>query len=308
VRLAVLAACWGSSFLWIKLALRGLSPVQVVAARLVVGALILTAVVRGRGLRLPRGAGVWGLLLGAAFLSNAVPFLFFALGEQRVDSSLAGVLNGTTPLWTLAVGLAVRHERRVGLARAVGLVLGFAGVLLIFAPWEGAGAVDLWGTAACLTAALSYGFGYVYMDRFLAGRGLPALVLAASQLVAATALFAVVTPVAGLQRPDLRVDALVSAALLGILSTGAAFVLNYRLITDEGATATSTVAYLLPVVSVVLGALALGEPLTAHVLLGMAVVLVGVALARRGQGRVAATVTAARPGSPDSRGPSAPTA
>lgn len=291
--LGALALCWGSSFLWIKLSLRGLSPVQVVAVRVAVGAAILTAVVRWRGLRLPRDPRLWGLLLGAAALFNAVPFLLFAVAEQRVDSGLAGVLNGTTPLWTVAIGLAVRNERRVGPARAAGLVLGFAGVLLIFEPWQGGTDFDLWGAAACLGAAVSYALGYVYMDRFLAARGLPAYVLAACQLLAAVALLAVVTPVAGLQRPDLRADALVSVVMLGVFSTGAAFLLNFQLIADEGATATSTVAYLLPVVSVVLGALALGEPLTAHVLLGMAVVLLGVALARKGTARLSRAVNPA---------------
>lgn len=284
LRLGLLALCWGSSFLWIKLALRGFTPVQIVAGRIVLGAALLLVLARMGGYQLPRRRAVWGYLVGAALLSNVAPFLLFAVGEQRVGSGLAGVLNGTTPLWTFAIALAVRHERRVSPARLLGLVLGFGGVLLIFAPWNGGTTSSTVGALACLAAGLSYGISYVYLDRFLAGPGGPnlaPLVLSSSQLTAATALMLVVTPVAGLSEPRLRVDSIIAVVLLGVICTGATFVLNYRLIADEGATATSTVAYLLPVVAVILGVVALGEPLTAHVVAGMAVVLVGVALARR---------------------------
>lgn len=287
LRLGLLALCWGSSFLWIKLALRGFSPVQVSFVRVVLGALLLLVIVVVQRQRLPRDRGLWGFLAGAAVLTNVAPFLLFAVGEQRVDSGLAGVLNGTTPLWTFVVALAVRHERRAAPLRVVGLLLGFGGVLLVFAPWQGgAGAStgspsDVWGAVACLAAGISYGIGYVYLDRFVAGRGLAPIVLSAAQLSAAAVLLAAITPAAGLSQPHLRLDAVVAVTLLGVVSTGMTFVLNYRLIADEGATATSTVAYLLPVVSVLLGAVALGEPLSPQVVLGMLVVLVGVALARR---------------------------
>ena len=280
VRLGLLALCWGSSFLWIKLALRGFSPVQIVLGRIVLGALVLLVLVRARGYRLPRQPSLWGYLFGAALVSNVAPFLLFAIGEQRVDSGLAGVLNGTTPLWTFAIALAVRHERHAAPARVLGLVLGFGGVLLIFAPWQGGATGSTLGALACLTAGASYGVSYVYMDRFLAGRDLAPIVLSASQLSAATLLMLFLVPAGGLGQPHLRMDAVVAVVLLGVICTGATFVLNYRLIADEGATATSTVAYLLPVVAVILGALALGEPLTPHVVAGMVVVLVGVGLAR----------------------------
>ncbi|HEX5494695.1 MAG TPA: DMT family transporter [Mycobacteriales bacterium] len=280
-RLGLLALCWGSSFLWIKLALRGFTPVQIVAGRIVLGAAVLLVLVRISGHRLPRRPALWGYLLGAAVVSNVAPFLLFAIGEQRVGSGLAGVLNGTTPLWTFAIALAVRHEREVSAARVLGLVLGFGGVLLIFSPWRGGTTASTVGALACLVAGAAYGVSYVYMDRYLAGRELAPIVLSSSQLAAGSVLMLLVTPVAGRSEPTLRADSVIAVVLLGVICTGVTFALNYRLIADEGATATSTVAYLLPVVAVILGALALGEPLTAHVVAGMAVVLVGVGLARR---------------------------
>jgi drug/metabolite transporter (DMT)-like permease len=273
VRLALLALLWGSSFLWIKLALDGLSPVQLVLVRLVLGAAILLLIVRVRRLRLPRDRTTWLHLTVAAVVGNAVPYLLFAIGEQTVSSSLAGALNATTPLWTLGIGLAARTERQLTPLRLVGLLVGFAGALVILAPWNAPSPGAVGGALACLGAAASYGLSYVYMGRRLAGRGLPPLVLSAAQLTA--------SPVAGLHPVHLTPAVLAAISILGALGTGAAYVLNYRLITDEGPTATSTVTYLLPVVAVVLGIVFLGEPAAAHLLVGTGIVLVGIALVGR---------------------------
>ena len=281
VRLALLALLWGSSFLWIKLALDGLSPTQLVLARLVLGAAILVLVVRVHRLRLPRDRTIWLHLTIAALIGNAIPYLLFAIGEQTVSSSLAGALNATTPLWTLGIGLAARTEHQLTARRLVGLLIGFAGALVILAPWDAPGRGAVAGALACLGAAASYGLSYVYMGRRLAGRGLSPMVLAAAQLTAATGLLLVVTPVAGLQPVQFTPAVLAAIGILGALGTGAAYVLNYQLITDEGPTATSTVTYLLPVVAVALGILFLGEPAAAHLLVGTGIVLVGIALVQQ---------------------------
>ena len=280
-RLALLALLWGSSFLWIKLALDGLSPVQLVLVRLALGAAVLAVVVRIRRLRLPRDRTTWLHLTLAALVANAIPYLLFAIGEQTVSSSLAGALNATTPLWTLGVGLAARTERQVTTVRVIGLLVGFAGALVILAPWNAPSPGAIGGALACLGAAASYGLSYVYMGRRLAGRGLSPLVLSAAQLTAATGLLLLVTPAAGLQPIQLTPAVLAAITILGALGTGTAYVLNYRLITDEGPTATSTVTYLLPVVAVVLGIVFLSEPAAAHLLIGTGIVLVGITLVQR---------------------------
>jgi drug/metabolite transporter (DMT)-like permease len=280
-RLVLLALLWGSSFLWIKLALDGLAPVQLVLVRLALGAAILVLVVRLRRLNLPRDRATWLRLTVAALVGNAIPYLLFAVGEQTVSSSLAGALNATTPLWTLGIGLAARTERRLTPPRVVGLLVGFVGALVILAPWNAPSADTIGGAVASLGAAASYGLSYVYMGRQLAGRGLSPLVLSAAQLTAATGLLVLLTPIAGLQAVQLTPAVLVAISILGALGTGAAYVLNYRLITDEGPTATSTVTYLLPVVAVVLGVVFLGEPAAAHLLVGTGIVLVGIALVQR---------------------------
>ncbi|CCH35059.1 DMT family transporter [Actinosynnema sp. NPDC047251] len=280
VRMGVLALLWGSSFLWIKIALTGLSPVQIALVRTLLGAAVLVVLLYTRGQRLPAGKGIWGHLAVAAVFGNVIPFVLFAIGEQTVDSGVAGVLNATTPLWALALGLLLGFERRRNSARLVGLVLGFAGTLLIFAPWEKAGLAS-WGALACLAAAASYAVSYTYIGRTISGRGLSSIQLSSAQLVTATGLTVLVLPAGGLDETHLSWQALVAVGILGVFGTGAAFVLNYRLIEDEGPTNATTVGYLLPVVSVLLGAAFLGEDLNLRVVAGMVVVLVGVALTRR---------------------------
>lgn len=282
LRVGALALLWGSSFLWIKVALVGMSPVQIVLGRLALGAAVLYIAVRISGLTLPRNRAVWGHLVIAALVSNAVPYFLFALGEQTVSSSFAGVVNATTPLWTIVIAYVARQESRPSPTRLTGFVLGFCGVLLALAPWDtrlGEGALT--GGIACLGAAISYGISYVYIGRFLTPTGMPTLVLSAGQMIAATLLLILITPVAGLDSMTLTFPVIGSMLILGALGTGAAYVLNYKIIADDGPTAASTVSYLLPLVAVTLGWAVLSERVDTAFALGSLMVLFGVGLARR---------------------------
>src|SRR3954454_16370357 len=138
IRLALLACLWGSSFLFIKVALDGLSPVQIVLGRMTAGALVLLAIVALRHERLPREATTWMRIAAAAIIANLIPYFLFGWGEQRVDSAIAGTLNSTTPLFTLAIAYASRTEPNITRQRAAGFLLGFLGALLIVAPWNSA--------------------------------------------------------------------------------------------------------------------------------------------------------------------------
>ncbi|MBT2444648.1 DMT family transporter [Streptomyces sp. ISL-36] len=300
--MGVLALLWGSGFLWIKIALdNGLTPGWITSLRCLLGAGVLLALAYGAGQRLP-GLGdrrTWGRLAVAAFFCNALPFLLFSVGEQTVDSGVAGVMNATTPLWSLLIGLGLGTERPLGAARLGGLLLGFTGVLLIFAPWSAGSGLMSGGALALLAAGASYAVAFAYMARRLTGRGTAPLALSAAQLLTATALSvpALTVPTLGVVGSDgpgssvlgLTVGGtgwptwtgVLAVVALGILATGLTFHLNYRMIAEEGPTSAATVGYLLPVVSVTLGALVLDEPLTARVLVGMAVVLAGVGLTRR---------------------------
>jgi len=165
--------------------------------------------------------------------------------------------------------------------QAAGLVVGFAGAVLIFTPWHTAGGLFSVGGLECLAASVSYAVSYIYMDRFLARRGSGPVVLSACQLAAAVVMLAITLAVTGAPTPHVTAESVAAIAVLGIIGTGFAYVLNYQIITSEGATVASTVTYLLPVVAIVLGVLVLGESITAITLAGIALVLLGVALTRR---------------------------
>jgi drug/metabolite transporter (DMT)-like permease len=281
VRLGLLGLIWGSVFLFIKVAGYAFSPVQMVLVRLVMGAAVLLPFVFAMGLRMPRGVRIWGHLAVAALLGNAIPWVLFAWGEQGGTSSIAGVVNSTTPLWTVVVALLIGQEKRLGVTKAGGLLLGVVGTLLIAAPWNAASIGSTSSVVAFVIGTVSLGASFAYMGRFLAGRGIPPLVLAAAQLTAASALLLVALPFAGLQPIHLHADSLISIIVLGAVCTGFAYVLNFQLITKDGSTAAATVTYLFPVVSVALGALVLGEPIGWPVYLGALATLLGVTLVRR---------------------------
>ncbi|WP_330462030.1 DMT family transporter [Streptomyces sp. NBC_00820] len=280
--MGVLALLWGSTFLWIKVALEGFSPVQVTFVRCVLASLTLLAVCFGTGQRLPRGTAMWGRIFVAAFFCNALPFTLFSVGEQSVDSGVAGVLNATTPLWSVLIGIAIGTERRVRPVRLGGLLLGFVGVVVIFAPWQQTDSVG-WGALAIVGAAASYAVGFAWMGRALVGKGIPTISLSSAQILAATALTVLTLPVGGRSAVHAQATTVIAAVVLGIFATGVTFHLTYRIIADEGATNAATVGYLLPVVSVLLGAVVLDEDFSLRVAAGMVVVLVGVAMTRRQQ-------------------------
>jgi drug/metabolite transporter (DMT)-like permease len=277
--IAALALLWGSGFFWIALSLDGFTPVQLTFLRLFLGALVLVPIVLVRRLPRPADRAMWGHLAVSALIGNAVPYTLFAVAEQTVPSSLAGVINATTPLWTLLLAVATRSDDRMTGHRAAGVALGFVGVVVVFEPWNGLAGGTLGGILACVGAAVSYGLAYTYQARHLTNRGLPALSLTAAQLVLAAGFLALALPLSGpiTAPPPL---ALTAVLVLGVLGTGVALVINFRLIATEGATAASVVTYLVPAVALLLGVVVLDEPATLALPVGGALVLAGVALTR----------------------------
>lgn len=290
LRLGVLAGIWGCSFLFIKVALEGLSPPQVVLGRMTAGTAALLVVAAARRQRLPTDPVLWFHLTLFSVLGNLLPFLLFAWGEQRVSSSRAGVLNATTPLFTLMAAIVFLPHERPTRSRIVGLLVGFAGVVVVVAPWASTGGDHAHGDAvsgqlACLLAAALYGLGFVYTSKFLAWRGVAPGVLAAAQLLAGTVLLGLLTPVIGWEPVDLNVRVVLSVLTLGAVGTGIAYLLYHSLLRDAGATSTSLVTYLIPVTAVTLGVVVLDEPLTWNLFVGAVVVILGVALAEGRLGR-----------------------
>ncbi|MET8764336.1 DMT family transporter [Lentzea sp. NPDC004782] len=284
-RFLLLALLWGSSFTFIKVSLEGLAPGQLVLGRLVLGAAVLLTIVAVRKVALPRSAQVWGHIGAAGLFGNVIPFLLLSYGEKTTGAGIAGVLIGASPLLTLALATAVLPTERATVRKAVGLGIGFAGVVLLIGPWhESLG--SLGGRLACFGAAVSYAIGFVYVRKFLSPLGLAPLSLAASQLVSAAVLQAAVTPFLDWRVPALTGPVTFSVVVLGLVSTGLAYVLYFRLIGDVGATTASAVNYVVPVFAVLISVLFLGEPVTWNLLAGGLVVLLGVAWAENRLGQL----------------------
>ena len=218
-----------------------------------------------------------------AAVGVAVPFTLFGYGEQRVSSILAGIWNATTPLVVLPMAVLVFRTERMTARRAVGLVLGFVGVLVVLGVWQGLGGAQLTGQLMCFGAAACYGLSIPYQKRFVAGRPESGLALSATQLLVATVQLAIVAPLVAGAPPaptDLSLDVVGSVLALGALGTGLAFVINLRIIRMAGASTASTVTYLIPIFAALIGVLALDEHLAWYQPVGAVIVLAGVAVSQ----------------------------
>ncbi|WP_207916926.1 DMT family transporter [Micromonospora sp. KC723] len=278
-----LAAIWGSSFLFIKVGVEELHPLHLTLYRVTTGAVTLLAVLVVLRDRLPREPRVWAHLAVAAAFGVAVPFTLFGYGEQRVESMLAGIWNAATPLIVLPLAVLVFRTERLTVRRAVGLGLGFVGVLVVLGVWQGVGGAHFAGQLMCFGAAACYGVAIPYLKKFLGGTGYSGLSLSAAQLLVATAQLAVVGPLVAGAPPvptGLSWPVVASVVALGALGTGLAFVINMHNIRVAGASTASTVTYVIPVFAVLVGALVLDERLTWHQPVGALVVLLGVAVAQ----------------------------
>ena len=269
-----LAAIWGASYMFIEIALRDLEPTTLMAGRLVIASLFLVGLMLVRGtLRRLRAAG-WRAF-GLGLINSALPFTLIAWGQKHIDSGVAAIANATVPLFVavLAIWLA-QSERATGL-RIVGIVLGLAGVgVLTGAQPE----VDAWavaGTLAVVAASVSYALAGLLLQRQTAN--VDALTLSTATIIGATL---VLVPFGAAQAPaDLPGwEATAAVAALGVAGTGVGILLFMKMLADFGAFRAGLVTYLLPVTALLYGALLLGEVVTALMLLGMALILSGVAL------------------------------
>jgi drug/metabolite transporter (DMT)-like permease len=225
-----------------------------------------------------------------------VPFTLFGYGEQRVSSVLAGIWNAVTPLVVLPVAVLVFRTERMTARRAIGLLTGFVGVLVVLGVWQGVGGAALTGQIMCFAAAACYGLGIPYLRRFVAGRPESGVALSATQLLLATAQMAIVAPLIAGAPPaptSLSGEVIASVLALGALGSGLAFVVNLRNISLIGASAASTVTYVIPVFAVFIGVIALDEHVSWYQPVGAVVVLAGVAISQGAFGRRRATTAPA---------------
>jgi drug/metabolite transporter (DMT)-like permease len=212
-----------------------------------------------------------------ALLHNAIPFVLFAWGEQYVDSALASILNGTIPLFTILLAHFFTQDDHLTLPKVTGVLVGFAGmVVLVYPAFQGGVAATAWGVLALVLAAFLYGVAIVYTRNNL--RGLPPLVAPTGQMMMASLyllpLMLLVDRPWTLPTPSL--PSVLSMFALAVLGTALAFIVYYRLMERAGATYLSMVAYVIPVFGIIFSVLLLDEQLTREMLIGGALILLGV--------------------------------
>jgi drug/metabolite transporter (DMT)-like permease len=270
-----LALVFGSAFFLGDLGLRSFGPLTVAAGRVASAAIILSLLAFVRGRRAPATARTWLALLVMGALNNAIPFSLIFWGQTRIDSGLAAILNATTPIFSVLLA-HVAGDERLSAPRLAGVLLGFAGVAVLIGP----GALSRFDPSdtaelAVLLAALSYALAGLWGRRF---RALPVEVSAAGMLIGSSAIM--LPAAAWFERPWLAspsATSLAAIATLGLFSTAVAYLLYFRLLARVGATNLLLVTFLLPLVALALGALFLGERLQGLDLLGLALILGGLA-------------------------------
>lgn len=278
-QLLTLSLLWGGSFFFIGVAVKELPPLTIVMLRLGLAAIALLVLLRIMGLALPRGRQAWLAFFGMGLLNNLIPFSLIVWGQTHIASSLAAILNATTPLFAVLVAHRLTLDEKITSNKLAGVVLGFIGVAIMIGTDALAGLGEqLAAQLAILGAALSYALAGIFGRRFKT-MGIAPLPSATGQVCASSLLL---TPLALLlDRPwTLELPSLpVWAALLGIalLSTALAYVLFFRILSSSGATNLMLVTFLIPISAIVLGALMLGERLQAKHLLGMALIALGLA-------------------------------
>jgi drug/metabolite transporter (DMT)-like permease len=276
----LLGLTWGASFLFIKVGLEGLSPGQVVLCRLTVGAVTLGAVSVVTRQPLPRAPTVWAHLAVVSVLLCVAPFLLFAWAEQQIASGLASIYNATTPLMTMLIALAALPQEHPTRARLAGLLLGFAGVVVVLGPWHGVGGGGLLAQGGCLLATASYGLAFVYLRRFITPLGIAAIPTATVQVGLGALLMLLLAPLTALQEVHLSGRVVASVLVLGAAGTGLAYVWNTNIVSGWGATNASTVTYLTPLVGVLLGIAVLHESVSWNEPVGAVLVVLGIAISQ----------------------------
>ncbi|GAA3622123.1 DMT family transporter [Microbacterium awajiense] len=281
VQFALAGLVWGSSFLFMKIALEGLTPGQVAWSRLILGGLTLGVFVLLRREVLPRRPIVWLHMTVLALSFCVVPFLLFSWAQQHVSSGLASIYNATTPIMTAVMAWAVFRVERLKPAQIAGIAVGILGVMVIIAPWKGLDLTQsLVAQFAMLGATACYGFSLAYMRRFVSATGMSALTFSFLNIGIAAVIMALLTPAIALTPVELTPWIVLSVLLLGCLGTGVVYIWNQNTVRAWGPTRASTVTYLTPVVGVALGILILGEELTWNEPVGALVVFLGILLAQ----------------------------
>jgi drug/metabolite transporter (DMT)-like permease len=278
--LIALSVLWGGSFFFVGIAVLALPPFTIVVLRVGLAAIALNVIVRAMGLTMSMDRRVWTAFFSMGLLNNMIPFSLIVWAQTHIASGLASILNATTPLFTVIVAHLLTKDERMNGWRFTGVVVGFAGVVLIIGPeaLQGLG-TDIVAQTAILAAALSYAFAGIFGRRFRA-MGIPALATATGQLTASTVMMIPLAIVVDrpwmLPMPGLEIWGAVLGLVL--LSTALAYILYFRVLATAGATNVLLVTFLIPVSAILLSTTILGERLEPKHFTGMGIIGLGLAM------------------------------
>jgi drug/metabolite transporter (DMT)-like permease len=296
VAFIALGMIWGSSFLWIKIAVQEANPITLVAFRMFFGLCGLLVIVLFTHPKWPLDRRTWVMLTILGVFNNALPYALISWGEQYIDSAVAAILNSTTPLFTMIIANIFLRDDRMTVSRVVGLLVGFAGIIVLVSRDLVSGVqLNLLGQGAVLLAAFSYGGSAVFARRITKGISpiLQALIpLFGADLIMWVGAFGISynqsaanmaasfrTVLDGIF-PNLPLT-WVAFLWLGLLGTGIAYLLFFNLLHSVGPTRTTLVTYVFPLVGVILGVLFLGETFDWHLFVGGGLVVGSIVVANR---------------------------
>lgn len=275
--LVLLATLWGSSYLLIKLAVETIPPVTLIAARVSIASIVLLSVVFITGQRFPTDKTVWKRLLLQSFLTASGAWTVLAWGQQYVDSSLATVLNSTSPIFVFFFTLLITRHESLNIYKLIGATLGLGGVILIVGvdALEGFGQV-VWAQIAVIFGAMLYASAAIHGKRF--SNLSPLITAASTMMLASTCLVPISLVVDKPWTLEPSLTSLMAVTVLGVLGTGVALLLYFRLINTLGSLGVASQAYLRVGIGVMLGVVILGETITPVMGIGLLAAICGVAM------------------------------
>jgi drug/metabolite transporter (DMT)-like permease len=270
----ILSILWGGSFFFVGVAVKEMPPLTIVLCRVALASIILLAVVHLKGNKMPSSKGLWGgyIIMGA--LNNLVPFSLIVWGQTHIESGLASILNGTTPIFSVVLAHFLTRDERLTNNRMTGVLIGWIGVAVLigFESLRGFG-IEVIGQIAVLGAAFSYACAAIYGRRF---KGLSPLVVATGMLCGSTIMM---TPLAlFVEQPwNLSPSMMTIAAIFGLaaISTSLAYIIYFRVLATSGPTNLLLVTFLIPLSAILLGVIVLGEQLGWNAFVGMGLIFIG---------------------------------
>lgn len=278
--IGILSILWGGAFFLIEVGLRSYPPITLVFMRLVLAVPPMWIAMRLMGQRLPSEARVWGLLAVVGALNCALPFILFFWGQQYLDSGYASILNATTPLWGVITAHFLTSDEKATPARILGVLIGMAGIVVMVGPEAMKGlSNNLLAQIACIISTIFYNFAAIYGRRLSQTELTPMAVATGQTMMAALMMVPVVVLV---DQPwtmaTPRLDSTLAGLTLALFSTALAYTLYFRLIDRSGASNAQLVAFLMPILAVILGIAFLGESLSGGQIVGAALIAIGLAI------------------------------